>query len=122
MPTTKTAHPVPVAARIDRFSYAIRNIVTEARAVEARGLRQLDDAQQRIARRLYCLQVSALFGIQLRFQRQLCHADNAIHRSTNLVAHVGKKFAFCLVRPFSFRLGTLPVCDLAFQFLWSSHL
>ena len=39
MPTTKTAYPVPVAARIDRFSYAIRNIVTEARAVEARGLR-----------------------------------------------------------------------------------
>ena len=39
MPTTKTAHPVPVAARIDRFSYAIRNIVTEARAVQARGMR-----------------------------------------------------------------------------------
>ena len=33
------ARPIPVAARVDRFSYAIRNIVAEARAVEARGLR-----------------------------------------------------------------------------------
>jgi len=30
---------VPVAARVHRFSYAIRNIVSEARAVEARGMR-----------------------------------------------------------------------------------
>ncbi|MSO81692.1 MAG: aminotransferase class I/II-fold pyridoxal phosphate-dependent enzyme [Acidobacteria bacterium] len=33
------APPIPVAARVGRFSYAIRNIVAEARAVEARGLR-----------------------------------------------------------------------------------
>lgn len=39
MPTSKIARPIPVAARVDRFSYAIRNIVAEARAVEARGLR-----------------------------------------------------------------------------------
>ena len=30
---------MPVAARVNRFSYAIRNIVAEARAVEARGTR-----------------------------------------------------------------------------------
>ena len=30
---------VPVAARVNRFSYAIRNIVAEAKAVEARGQR-----------------------------------------------------------------------------------
>jgi alanine-synthesizing transaminase len=30
---------MPVAARVHRFSYAIRNIVSEARAVEARGVR-----------------------------------------------------------------------------------
>ena len=35
----KTSRPVPVAARVNRFSYAIRNIVAEARAVEARGMR-----------------------------------------------------------------------------------
>ena len=39
MLTAKTARPVQVAARIGRFSYAIRNIVAEARAVQARGLR-----------------------------------------------------------------------------------
>ena len=39
MPTSKMARPIPVAARVDRFSYAIRNIVAEARVVEARGLR-----------------------------------------------------------------------------------
>jgi alanine-synthesizing transaminase len=39
MPTSKVARPIPVAARVDRFSYAIRNIVAEARAVEARGVR-----------------------------------------------------------------------------------
>src|SRR5687768_16315814 len=39
MPTSKMARPIPVAARVDRFSYAIRNIVVEARAVEARGVR-----------------------------------------------------------------------------------
>jgi aspartate/methionine/tyrosine aminotransferase len=36
---TKSARTVPVAARVHRFSYAIRNIVAEARAVEARGMR-----------------------------------------------------------------------------------
>ena len=39
MPTTKTAAPIPVAARVNRFAYAIRNIVAEAKAVEARGVR-----------------------------------------------------------------------------------
>jgi alanine-synthesizing transaminase len=39
MPTSKLAQPIPVAARVDRFSYAIRNIVTAAQALEARGTR-----------------------------------------------------------------------------------
>jgi aspartate/methionine/tyrosine aminotransferase len=36
---TPSGRAIPVASRVDRFSYAIRNIVTEARAVEARGTR-----------------------------------------------------------------------------------
>ena len=36
---TKSSRPVPVASRVNRFSYAIRNIVAEAKAVEARGQR-----------------------------------------------------------------------------------
>jgi alanine-synthesizing transaminase len=40
MPTSsKIERPIPVAARVDRMSYAIRNIVAEAQAVEARGIR-----------------------------------------------------------------------------------
>jgi alanine-synthesizing transaminase len=34
---TKSSRPVPVAGRVNRFSYAIRNIVAAAKAVEARG-------------------------------------------------------------------------------------
>ena len=34
---TQSSRPVPVAARVNRFSYAIRNIVAEAKAVEAAG-------------------------------------------------------------------------------------
>lgn len=36
---TQTSRPVPVASRVNRFSYAIRNIVAEAKAVEAAGRR-----------------------------------------------------------------------------------
>jgi alanine-synthesizing transaminase len=39
MPTSRLAQPIAVAARVDRFSYAIRNIVTAAQALEARGAR-----------------------------------------------------------------------------------
>ena len=37
MATSPTTRPIPVSSRINRFSYAIRNIVAEAQAVEARG-------------------------------------------------------------------------------------
>jgi aspartate/methionine/tyrosine aminotransferase len=39
MPMSKSAKSIPVSSRVHRFSYAIRNIVAEAQAVEARGLR-----------------------------------------------------------------------------------
>src|SRR5215813_5869809 len=37
MPISRTVKSVPVAPSVNRFSYAIRNIVSEAHAVEARG-------------------------------------------------------------------------------------
>jgi alanine-synthesizing transaminase len=37
MPLARTARPIPIAPRVNRFSYAIRNIVAEAQAVEAAG-------------------------------------------------------------------------------------
>jgi aspartate/methionine/tyrosine aminotransferase len=39
MPVSRTAKSIPVASRVNRFSYAIRNIMGEAQAVEARGMR-----------------------------------------------------------------------------------
>src|SRR5262245_25019526 len=37
MPISRAVRPVLVASRVTRFSYAIRNIVAEAQAVEAAG-------------------------------------------------------------------------------------
>jgi alanine-synthesizing transaminase len=37
--TTKALGPIPTAARVSRFTYAIRNIVAEAQQVEAAGIR-----------------------------------------------------------------------------------
>jgi alanine-synthesizing transaminase len=39
MQISRAAKSIPVASRVNRFSYAIRNIVAEAQAVEARGTR-----------------------------------------------------------------------------------
>lgn len=39
MPSSSATTPVPIAARVGRFSYAIRNIATAAQAAEARGMR-----------------------------------------------------------------------------------
>jgi aspartate/methionine/tyrosine aminotransferase len=39
MPISRTARSVPVADRVNRFSYAIRNIAAAAKAVEAKGRR-----------------------------------------------------------------------------------
>jgi alanine-synthesizing transaminase len=38
-PTRTAATPIEVAGRVNRFTYAIRNIVAEAQRVEARGMR-----------------------------------------------------------------------------------
>ncbi len=37
--STRAARAIPVAARVNRFSYAIRNIIAEVPAVEARGIK-----------------------------------------------------------------------------------
>ena len=39
MSTSSVVHSIPVAARVNRFSYAIRNIVTAAKAIEAQGVK-----------------------------------------------------------------------------------
>lgn len=39
MSTSRATYPIPVADRVNRFSYAIRNIVTAAKAIEAEGMK-----------------------------------------------------------------------------------
>src|SRR5438270_10932635 len=39
MQISRAAKSIPVASRVNRFSYAIRNIITEPQVVEARGMR-----------------------------------------------------------------------------------
>ena len=54
----------------------------------------VDDRQQRVGRCLHGLEVAALFFRQVGVQGQLRHADHAVHRCADLVAHRGQKFAF----------------------------
>ena len=49
-------------------------------------------AEQSLRRKQRFLEVIALTIVQRRVQQQLRHADDCVHRGTNLVAHVGKKF------------------------------
>ena len=49
-------------------------------------------------------QIVALLRLQLRFERQLGHADDGVHRRANLVAHVGQELALRASRFFRFLL------------------
>ena len=53
----------------------------------------VDHRQQGVGRRLDQAQVFALLGRELRVQHQLGHADDAVHRGPDLVAHVGQELA-----------------------------
>jgi hypothetical protein len=47
-----------------------------------------DDGQQRLPRVAHGLGVVALAGIQVGVEQELGHAENPVHRRTELVAHV----------------------------------
>ena len=60
-------------------------------------------------------QVLALLGGQVGVQRQFGHADDAVHRRANLVAHVGQEGALCkvgLAGGFESRFGLRKGCGL----------
>ena len=48
------------------------------------------------------------------FEQQLGHADDAVHGSANLVAHVGEKFALGAIGPFGRIFGNFQFCFGAF--------
>ncbi|MCX7161600.1 MAG: hypothetical protein NT083_00925 [Rhodocyclales bacterium] len=51
----------------------------------------VDDAQQMLARELDLLDVFALVGRHCGHQHQVRHADDAVHRRADFVAHVGEE-------------------------------
>ena len=54
----------------------------------------VDDTQQTVGAAIDLVDVVVLFGAELRFQCQLRHTDNGVHRRANLVRHVGQEFRF----------------------------
>ncbi len=53
----------------------------------------VDDRQQRVGRQLHHVEVFALVGREPGLQRQARHADDAVHRRPDLVAHVRQELA-----------------------------
>ncbi len=51
----------------------------------------VDDRQQRLARVPHRLRVVALAGVEIGLEQQVGHADDAVHRRADLVAHVGQE-------------------------------
>jgi len=53
-----------------------------------------------------CFEMVALLTGQLRIEKQFRHAENAVHRSANFMAHLGQKLAWPLAS--SMRKGWNP--------------
>jgi len=60
----------------------------------------VDDSEQCVAGRSNRFEILALFRGHVRSQRKIGHADDAVHRRADLVAHVGEEFALRLARRF----------------------
>ena len=69
----------------------------------------VDDGKQGVCGELDGAQVFTLLGSELGIESQIGHANDAIQRSTNLVAHIGEKFAFRAAGGFSGLFGSLPL-------------
>ena len=115
----------PQGERPHRVAQAIAQVERAGVEVElARlDLREVEDVvdhrQQRVGRRCDDLQVLALLGRELGVQDQLGHADDAVHRGADLVAHVGEELALGpagrlggLLGAAQFLLGPLPHADV----------
>ncbi len=57
-------------------------------------------ASSDVGRLLDHVEVLALLGVQVGVERQLGHADDAVHRRADFVAHVGQELALGPVRLF----------------------
>ena len=50
-------------------------------------------------------EVVALFGSEIGFQAEMGHAEDAVHRRSDFVAHVRQEIALCLVASSAFCLA-----------------
>ena len=75
----------------------------------------VDDGQQRLAGRLDHVQVFALLGGEVRVEGELGHADDAVQRGANLVAHVGQELALRAVGGVRRILRAFPLHDLRLE-------
>ena len=60
----------------------------------------VDDREQAFARHAHGVDVLALLGIEVRIEQQFGHADHAVHRGANLVAHRREEIALRAARLF----------------------
>ena len=65
----------------------------------------VDDAQQVLAGKADLFQVIALARLQVRFQGEIGHADHAIHRRADFMAHIGQELPLRQARFFGHLLG-----------------
>ena len=67
----------------------------------------VNDLQQGVGRLPYGVEIPLLFGRGVGGQRQLCHAEDGVHRRSDLVTHVGEELTLRLVCRFRFKFGFL---------------
>ncbi len=79
----------------------------------------VDDPQQRFGRAMDLLHIVELLRVEAALQGQVGHAENGVHRRTDLMAHVGQEVALGLVGGFGrqsrvpIRLGLPASADVA---------
>jgi len=76
-----------------------RDLQLQAAGFDARGIEDVvNDAEQRFARALHDAGDVALFVVERRIEQQVRHAENAVHRRADFVAHRSQEEALRLGR------------------------
>ena len=69
--------------------------------LELRNIQNVvDQGEQRLGAVAHCDRTFALLRCQIGLQQQSVHPDDAVHRGTNLVGHIGEEIRFGAVRLF----------------------
>ena len=87
-----------VSATVERRSISIASSSMWPASIFGHIKNVIDEREQRLAARTDVLDIFALRGAQARIGKELRHANHAVHRRADLVAHVGEEFAFGAIR------------------------